>query len=155
MAVETIYASFSSKKALLRAAMDVAIVGDTQPVPLMAREEVQRLRDLPMEDRDTCAWSAAGRVAGQGGRLTRRIPSPRIAEVQIVCWRFGLIYGITAPGFDLRLLASEWAAVFLAAGKKSSTRACTSLTVSNLGSHHSLFRQAGSASVPKVIHFVS
>jgi len=36
-AVETIYTGFSSTKALLRAAMDVAIVGDAQPVPLIER----------------------------------------------------------------------------------------------------------------------
>ena len=43
MAAETIYTGFSSTKALLRAAMDVAIVGDAQPVPLIEREEFQQL----------------------------------------------------------------------------------------------------------------
>src|SRR5215469_4343176 len=51
VAVETIYTSFSSKKALLRAAMDVAIVGDARPVPVMEREEVQQLHHLPPEQR--------------------------------------------------------------------------------------------------------
>src|SRR5215467_6301005 len=51
VAVETIYTGFSSKKALLLAAMDVAIVGDAKLVPLMEREEVQQLRHLPAEQR--------------------------------------------------------------------------------------------------------
>jgi AcrR family transcriptional regulator len=51
VAVETIYTGFSSKKALLRAAMDVAIVGDAEPVPWLEREEIRRLRQLPLEER--------------------------------------------------------------------------------------------------------
>src|SRR5262245_36488789 len=43
VAVETVYSGFGSKKGLLRAAMDVAIVGDAAPVPLNEREEFHRL----------------------------------------------------------------------------------------------------------------
>jgi AcrR family transcriptional regulator len=51
VAVETIYTGFASKKALLQAAMDVAIAGDTEPVPLLEREEAHRLRELPPRQR--------------------------------------------------------------------------------------------------------
>ena len=61
VAVETIYTGFSSKKQLLRAAMDAAIVGDAQPVPLMEREEIQHLRDLPAAQR----LAAATRLISQ------------------------------------------------------------------------------------------
>jgi AcrR family transcriptional regulator len=51
VAVETVYKGWGSKKALLQAAMDVAIVGDAEPVPLLQREAFLRLRDAPPEQR--------------------------------------------------------------------------------------------------------
>ena len=46
VAVETIYLGFASKKALLLEAIDVAIVGDTLPIPLFDREPAQRIHTL-------------------------------------------------------------------------------------------------------------
>jgi AcrR family transcriptional regulator len=43
VAVETIYSSFGSKKALLRSAMEVSVVGDAEEVPLIEREEWRQL----------------------------------------------------------------------------------------------------------------
>jgi TetR/AcrR family transcriptional regulator, regulator of autoinduction and epiphytic fitness len=51
VAVETVYKSFRSKKALLQAAMDVAIVGDTEPLALLDREAFIRLADEPPAER--------------------------------------------------------------------------------------------------------
>lgn len=51
VAVETVYKGWRSKKALLRAAMDVAIVGDAEPVPLLEREDFRTLRDAPPAQR--------------------------------------------------------------------------------------------------------
>lgn len=45
VAVETIYSGFGSKKALLRAAMDVSIVGDDLPVPLAERSDYLALAE--------------------------------------------------------------------------------------------------------------
>ncbi len=45
--VETIYNGFGSKKALLRAAMETAVVGDTEPIPYVERPE---FLDLGMGD---------------------------------------------------------------------------------------------------------
>jgi AcrR family transcriptional regulator len=39
VAVETIYHAFGTKKRLLREAMDVAVVGDAEPIPLVDRPE--------------------------------------------------------------------------------------------------------------------
>ncbi len=39
VAVETVYANFGSKPELLLAAIDVAVVGDAQPIPLGERPE--------------------------------------------------------------------------------------------------------------------
>ena len=43
MSVETVYASFRSKTELLMAAIDVAVVGDVEPVPLDQRPEFAAL----------------------------------------------------------------------------------------------------------------
>ena len=51
VAVETIYLSFKSKKALLQAAMDFAIAGDAEPVPLLDRDHAHQLEDLPFAER--------------------------------------------------------------------------------------------------------
>src|SRR5207248_8516494 len=47
VALDTVYTAFGSKKALLRAAMDVAIVGDAEPIPLVERPEFAALRAEP------------------------------------------------------------------------------------------------------------
>ena len=44
VAVQTLYLSFGSKAAILSSALDVAIVGDDAPVPLLERPWVQQLR---------------------------------------------------------------------------------------------------------------
>jgi AcrR family transcriptional regulator len=62
VSVETIYAGFGTKKALLRAAMDVAIVGDAQPVPLMERDEFRQLRQLPATQRLTAGLHVVGEL---------------------------------------------------------------------------------------------
>lgn len=62
VAVETVYAGFGSKKALLGAAMDVAIVGDTAPVPLFDRPEAHRIEALPPGERLPALFAWVGRV---------------------------------------------------------------------------------------------
>ncbi len=42
VAVQTVYKAFANKPGLVKALVDVAIVGDDEPVPLMEREFVQR-----------------------------------------------------------------------------------------------------------------
>ena len=44
VAVETVYARFKNKRNLLDAYLDVSIVGDDEPVPLLDRPEVQAVR---------------------------------------------------------------------------------------------------------------
>ncbi len=44
VAVQTLYLAFGSKASILSAALDVAIVGDDEPVPLLERPWVQELR---------------------------------------------------------------------------------------------------------------
>jgi AcrR family transcriptional regulator len=46
VAVETVYARFKNKRNLLAAYLDVTIVGDAEPIPLLDRDEVRALREL-------------------------------------------------------------------------------------------------------------
>ncbi len=62
VAVETVYTAFGSKKALLGAAMDVAIVGDTEPVALFDRPAAHRIQQLPLEERLPAVMALVGRV---------------------------------------------------------------------------------------------
>jgi AcrR family transcriptional regulator len=43
VAPETIYALFGNKRAILARVMDVSIVGDSQPIPLLAREQIREV----------------------------------------------------------------------------------------------------------------
>ena len=47
VAVQTLYLSFGSKVAVLSAALDVAIVGDDEPVPVLERAWFTALRETP------------------------------------------------------------------------------------------------------------
>jgi AcrR family transcriptional regulator len=51
VSVETVYANFGSKGALLREALDVAVVGDDEPVPLSDRPEFRALAEGDARDR--------------------------------------------------------------------------------------------------------
>jgi AcrR family transcriptional regulator len=44
VAVETVYARFKNKRNLLAAYLDMTIVGDTEPVPLLDRDELRKVR---------------------------------------------------------------------------------------------------------------
>ena len=47
VSVETIYKTIGSKPELLKAVLDVAIVGDDEPVPILERDMVRRIRAEP------------------------------------------------------------------------------------------------------------
>jgi AcrR family transcriptional regulator len=54
VAVQTLYLSFGSKDALLAAALDVAIAGDDEPMPILERPWFSQMRDEP-DGRQTLA----------------------------------------------------------------------------------------------------
>ena len=51
VAVETVYARFKNKRNLLDAYLDISIVGDAKPVPLLDRPEVQAVAAAPDQRR--------------------------------------------------------------------------------------------------------
>lgn len=66
VSVETVYAGFGSKSDLLMAAIDVAVVGDAEPVPLDQRDEFSALGRGSREQR----LRAAARLATEIHRRT-------------------------------------------------------------------------------------
>jgi AcrR family transcriptional regulator len=47
VSIETVYKAFQNKSGLLKALFDVAIAGDDQPIPMLERELVNKIRDEP------------------------------------------------------------------------------------------------------------
>jgi AcrR family transcriptional regulator len=78
VAVETVYALFGSKVALLRAALDVAVVGDTALVALRDRPAFAALGQGSMTERARAAASLVGgineRLHGLGQALREGAP---------------------------------------------------------------------------------
>jgi AcrR family transcriptional regulator len=91
VAVETIYSNFGSKTELLSAAMDVAVVGDTRPVPLRDRPEYAALGRGPLQERAQAAarllveiherTAALGRALREGAATDEEL-AKRVAELE-------------------------------------------------------------------------
>ena len=86
VAVETVYSHFSSKRVLLQAVMDVAVVGDEQASALAEREEFAALGQGPRSERLAAAAAVARavheRTAGFAMVLREAAPGDeQIAEV--------------------------------------------------------------------------
>jgi AcrR family transcriptional regulator len=47
VSVQTVYKAFGNKPGLAKAVFDIAIAGDDEPVPMMLRASLQRVRDEP------------------------------------------------------------------------------------------------------------
>jgi AcrR family transcriptional regulator len=47
VSIETVYKAFRNKSSLVKALFDVAIVGDDQPIPMLQRERVAKMREEP------------------------------------------------------------------------------------------------------------
>ena len=59
---ETIYKSFGSKAALLKAVYDVALAGDADEVPLAARPEARAVLEAPTPDTSVLAYAELAQV---------------------------------------------------------------------------------------------
>jgi AcrR family transcriptional regulator len=62
VAVQTVYFHYGNKAALLKEALDVAAVGDDEPVPLLERPWVRQIQAEPDPRRVIALWVAQGRV---------------------------------------------------------------------------------------------
>jgi AcrR family transcriptional regulator len=62
VSVETVYATFGNKRALLSDLIDVSIAGDDAPVPILERPWVREMRDEPDVRRRLRALARQGRL---------------------------------------------------------------------------------------------
>lgn len=70
VAVQTVYAVFGTKAALLKHAIDVALAGDHAPVPMIERETIQQIIAEPDPHRALAGYAAVVRqVAERAGAL--------------------------------------------------------------------------------------
>jgi AcrR family transcriptional regulator len=73
VSVETVYAAVGTKAQVLKQALDVAIVGDDEPVDLTARPEFQAMSAGDLRARTAAASVCPGRGPGAPGRLAGEI----------------------------------------------------------------------------------
>lgn len=73
VSVETIYKAFGNKEGLLKAVVDVAIVGDDEPVPMLQRELVRTIEAEP---------DGIEKLRIYGGHLARS--APRRAPLELL-----------------------------------------------------------------------
>lgn len=72
VAVQTVYFHFGNKRALLKQAVDIAAVGDDEPVPLLDRPWLEQARAEPDPHRVIAIWVASGReILGRIGPIMR------------------------------------------------------------------------------------
>jgi AcrR family transcriptional regulator len=62
VAVQTVYFHFGNKRTVLKEAVDIAAVGDDEPVALLERPWLDRIRDEPDPHRVIALWVANGRT---------------------------------------------------------------------------------------------
>jgi AcrR family transcriptional regulator len=62
VAVQTVYFHFGNKRTVLKEVMDVAAVGDDEPVPLLDRPWIQAVRDEPDPRRALEIWLETSRT---------------------------------------------------------------------------------------------
>jgi AcrR family transcriptional regulator len=60
VAPETVYAQYGNKRAILARVVDVSIVGDGEPIPLLAREQIRAVELEPVQTRQVEMF--AGRI---------------------------------------------------------------------------------------------
>jgi AcrR family transcriptional regulator len=87
VAVETIYNGFGSKKGLLRAAMETAVVGDPEPVPLVEREVWRRLGEGPVAARWEAGTALLTDIHDRSAGVWRALVEAAAADREVESWR--------------------------------------------------------------------
>jgi AcrR family transcriptional regulator len=111
VAVQTVYFHFGNKRTLLKHVMDVAAVGDDEPVPLLERPWVKQIQQEPEPRRIIQLWLANGRQT-----LHRVAPLMRVmrgatgADPELAAqWETNQVQTRTAYGWLAQLLADRGA----------------------------------------------
>jgi TetR/AcrR family transcriptional regulator, regulator of autoinduction and epiphytic fitness len=90
VAVETVYSGFRSKKGLLRAAMDAAVVGDADPVPFVERDEFRRLGRGPRSERVDAGVRVQTDIHERSAGVWRAITEAAACDPEVDGWRIEL-----------------------------------------------------------------
>jgi AcrR family transcriptional regulator len=87
VAVETVYSGFGSKKQLLRAVVDFAVVGDAEPVPLVEREVFATLAAGDRDERVRAGLDMLVDIQERVARLWRTAMEAAASDPEIDGWR--------------------------------------------------------------------
>jgi AcrR family transcriptional regulator len=87
VAVETVYSGFGSKKHVLRAVLDFAVVGDAEPVPLVEREVFTALASGDRDQRITAGIEMLTDIQERIARLWRTAMEAAASDAEIDGWR--------------------------------------------------------------------
>jgi AcrR family transcriptional regulator len=93
VAVETVYSTFGSKKRLLRAAMDVAVVGDAEPVAFADRPETAVLDRGTLEQRVKGGVRLNADVVARSLGVWQAILEAATGDPEVEAWRADLEAG--------------------------------------------------------------
>jgi AcrR family transcriptional regulator len=87
VAVETVYSGFGSKKGLLRAAMDVAVVGDAEPIPFADRPEAAAMGEGDLSSRLAAGARVTAAVHERSVGVWQAIQQAAGGDPDIEGWR--------------------------------------------------------------------
>jgi AcrR family transcriptional regulator len=88
VAVQTVYFHFGNKRTVLKEALDVAAVGDDQPIPVLERPWLHEARNATDPDRVVALWIEASRaILDRGAPLMRVVRDAATADPDMaVLW---------------------------------------------------------------------
>ena len=90
VSVETIYKGFGSKKALLRAAMDMAVVGDAEPVAYIERAEFASLGEGSLRERTQRGAAIVATINERSAGVWQAIVEAASSDDEVAGWRLEL-----------------------------------------------------------------
>jgi AcrR family transcriptional regulator len=93
VSVETVYSGFGSKKGLLRAAMDVAVAGDAEPVPFVARDDFANLGRGDLAARLQAGVDVLADIHERSAGVWRAIMEAAVGDPEVDAWRLELERG--------------------------------------------------------------
>ena len=93
VSVETVYSGFGSKKGLLRAAMDVAVAGDAEPVPFVERDGFTSLTQGDADSRLRAGVAVVADIHERSAGVWRAIMEAAVGDPEVDAWRLDLERG--------------------------------------------------------------
>jgi AcrR family transcriptional regulator len=93
VAVETVYKGVGSKKHLLRVAMDAAVVGDADPVPLVERAEFRSLSEGSWDERVAKGAAINARIQERSAGVWQAVREAAGSDEEVDAWRLEMEHG--------------------------------------------------------------